>query len=268
MDALWEILAGEAEVHLYFLSRLEKLARRNRPDGRVLLLRDRGGAVRGGVFLGMDRNLAVSRLPVETLSLFVRVVLAEARGIQVAVSPKREIDALAKGLAPRVDPLLHRDQVLYVVRRGMPLGPPAEDLRPAGEKDLSWLAEAGYALAREDLGVPAWALSRPRLRMVAAGRIRKGKTFVIRRGGKPVFKVNLAVGVREGALIEGVFTDPEHRGKGLASRGVAALCGELLREYPLVALHVGAENRPARRAYEKAGLRERERLGLLLYLPW
>ncbi len=268
LDALREILAGEAEVHLYFLSRLEKMSRRNRPGGRVLLLRDRSGAVQGGVFLGRERNLAVSRLPERTLPLFVRTILAEAKGIQVAVSPKREIDALAKGLAPRVDPLLHRDQVLYVVRRGMPLGPPAEDLRPAEERDLSWLAEAGYALAREDLGIPAWALSRPRLRRVAEGRIRKGKTFVIRRGGNPVFKVNLAVRAPEGVLIEGVFTDPEHRGRGLASRGVAALCGNLLREYPLVALHVGAENLPARRAYEKAGLREKERLGLLLYLPW
>ncbi len=268
LEALRAILAGEPEVHLYFLSRLEKELDRGRGGGRILLLRDRAGTVRGGLFLGRDRNLAVSRLPGESLPLFVRTVLSEGKGTQVAVSPKREVDALAGGLAPRLDPLLHRDQVLYVVKRGMPLGPAAEDLVPAGERDLPWLAEAGYALAREDLGVPSWALSRPRLRRVAAGRIRKGKTFVIRREGRPAFKVNLAVRTREGVLIEGVFTDPEHRGRGLASRGVAALCALLLEEHPLVALHVGPQNLPARRAYERAGLREKEKLGLLLYLPW
>ncbi len=268
LGALRAILSGEPEVHLYFLSRLEKRVFGPGRDGTILLLQDGEGKVRGGLFLGKGRNLAVSRLPREALPLLPRVVLAKARGVQVAVSPKEEIDALAAGLASRVEPLLHRVQVLYLVRRGWELGPQAGDLRAADEEDLPWLAEAGFNLAREDLGIPPWALSKTHLRRVAARRLRKGKTFVIRRAGKPVFKVDLAVRAGEGVLVEGVFTDPEFRGRGLASRGVAALCGRILEEYPLAALHVGAENLPARRAYEKAGMRPAGELGLLLYLPW
>ena len=268
LKALRAVLAREPEVHLYFLSRIEREVSRGSPDGAVHLLLDRGGDLRGGLFLGKDRNLAVSRLPREALPLLVKTVLSKGRGIQVAVSPREEIDALASGLAPHVSPLLHRVQSLYSVDRDMEPGAPAEDLAPAVEEDLPWLAEAGFSLAREDLGLPAWTLNKARLRRLALRRIRKKKTFVIRRGGRPVFKINIAVRCPEGALIEGVFTDPGYRKKGLASGGVAALCRKLLEDVPLVALHVGKENLPARRAYERAGMREKGELGLLLYLPW
>jgi len=268
LPALRDILAGDPEVHLYFLSRLDREISRRRRDGEILVLKDGEGRVEGGLFLGREANLAVSSLPPGARPAFFRTVLSRGRGFQVGVSPKPEIDFLVERLSGRATPLLHRTQALYVLDRDGALGREAEDLVPAGREDLPWLAEAGFLLAREDLGIPPGVLNRERLRRVAAHRMKSGRTFVIRRNGRPVFKVNIAVRTREGALVEGVFTDPEYRGQGLASGGVAALCRRLLEEVPMVALHVGTQNLPARKAYERAGFRFAGELGLVLYLPW
>jgi hypothetical protein len=64
-----------------------------------------------------------------------------------------------------------------------------------------------------------------------------------------------------GLVIEGVFTFPEQRGRGRATALVAAC---LRGAAGAVTLHVSAHNRPARAAYERAGMIEAGRCRLLL----
>ena len=64
-----------------------------------------------------------------------------------------------------------------------------------------------------------------------------------------------------GLVLEGVFTFPEYRGAGLASRLVATC---LHRAPATVCLHVGMHNAPARAAYERAGMTLAGRCRLLL----
>ena len=64
-----------------------------------------------------------------------------------------------------------------------------------------------------------------------------------------------------GQILEGVFTFPAVRGRGIAA-GLVAAC--MAAAPDRVALHVGADNKGARRAYERAGMTMVDRCRLLL----
>ena len=65
-----------------------------------------------------------------------------------------------------------------------------------------------------------------------------------------------------GVVVEGVYTFPEVRGRGLASGLVATVAARA--DAPLVCLHVAADNLPAVRAYRSAGMAELGDCHLLL----
>jgi uncharacterized protein len=72
-----------------------------------------------------------------------------------------------------------------------------------------------------------------------------------------VFKAELAVVTKHTAQVQGVWTDPEWRGRGLASTGMAAVVHDSLRRVaPTVSLYVNDFNEPARRVYDRCGFRQ------------
>ena len=71
--------------------------------------------------------------------------------------------------------------------------------------------------------------------------------------GQPVAKVETMVRTSRMAQIGGVYTCPEHRGRGLAGACMSLLCGRLLRDYEACVLNVAAGNEPARRLYYGLG---------------
>jgi uncharacterized protein len=65
--------------------------------------------------------------------------------------------------------------------------------------------------------------------------------------------------------VQGVWVDPEFRGRGLAAPGMAAVV-ELARQItPVVTLYVNAFNAPARSAYERVGFRTIETFATILF---
>jgi predicted GNAT family acetyltransferase len=61
---------------------------------------------------------------------------------------------------------------------------------------------------------------------------------------------------RHTAQIQGVWVAPEWRGRGLASRGMAAVVKDALRRSaPTVSLYVNDYNHAARRVYARCGFR-------------
>jgi predicted GNAT family acetyltransferase len=77
--------------------------------------------------------------------------------------------------------------------------------------------------------------------------------------GRVVFKAELAVITRHTAQVQGVWTAPEWRGRGMATAGIAAVVSDTLRRVaPSVSLYVNDYNVPAKRVYERCGF---ERVG-------
>ena len=154
--------------------------------------------------------------------------------------PAREVRASQPLLATSVPPVVEGDP----------------RVRRVSIAELDILVPACVAMFTEEVGTSPLgndngAAYRARVRdLVLAGR-----AFARIENGRVLFKAELgAVSVRA-CQIQGVWVDPEHRGRGLGTVGTAAVVAEALRSVaPTVSLYVNDYNLPARRAYERVGL--------------
>lgn len=161
------------------------------------------------------------------------------------VGPRALCDQLISGWPA---PLATHDQRLYVLQRSEAA---CEGLRQAVAEDQEDVSAMSLAMEAEDLGRPPRSLEIHEARV--ADRIRDGRVWVVERAGELVFTVNVGTDTVHGAQLGGTYVPPLHRGRGLASRAMAAVAARLLQERPRVTLHVREANAPAVRAYERAG---------------
>ncbi len=137
-------------------------------------------------------------------------------------------------------------------------------LRPARSGDLDALVEAARASLREE-GRPDPFEGDPRgFRSWVQARI--SRALVGDAEGKAAFVGYADVQLPEGWLLQGVYTWPRWRGRGLAAAGVSQLCATAFaRGADHVQLSVVDGNRAANRLYAKLGFRPFAALRTLLY---
>lgn len=253
--ALEVFLASDPVKNLFVIGVLEEHGATGRAGGppiQFVALRA-GGAIDAVAFVGGYGALVVpaagSPAAAEALGRFLR---ATGTVVRRAVGERAAVDALwagAQGGAAR----LFRAQRLYKLTAD-DLGPQVlPELRLANEQDLDALVAASAAMQKEDLGEDPLASDPDGFARRVLWRVRAGRTYLVRRGGKVVFKVDIGTLCRHGAQIEGVWTDPAERGKGVATLGVGQICRTLLARLPRITLHVNEANQAAVRVYEKVG---------------
>ena len=180
---------------------------------------------------------------------------------RIALGPGPSLDAMAQRLSG--PPLVLRDQIYYGCS-------PAEaaflsgrdEARLAGRADRDRLVDAGLDLNHRDLSIRPDRVDRRWMRDAVSARIADGTSLVLGPEGEFHCKLDFGSRGEAGLVIEGVYTFPEARGRGYASALVAAAAAS--GRGPVACLHVNAANAPARRAYERAGLRPEKTLRLLL----
>lgn len=178
--------------------------------------------------------------------------LAMRRGTRMIVGPRAASDHIWKGLG-RVPYLTRFDQRLYVCEE-----PAGGDLLPIERATLADLESVRVMHARmleEDLGVRARDIDEHSHRAQVRKRIALGKSWVVRGDDCLTFSIDVGSFGPRGSQVGGTFVPAQHRGKGVATRAMRALCLELLKEVPFVTLHVNEANLPAVRCYERAGFR-------------
>ena len=180
---------------------------------------------------------------------------------RIAMGPAFVVDAL-RDLCTKA-PLVHRDQIYYLgeARAANRELAATVAVRSAEPMDRARLVQAALQLNEADLHIAPRRVDRPWLRDAIDERIAAGSCFVLGEPGAITCKLDIGSEGEAGRILEGVFTFPEARGRGQASALVAAC---LLDSPGKVGLHVAADNRPARAAYERAGMREVGRCRLLL----
>ena len=84
--------------------------------------------------------------------------------------------------------------------------------------------------------------------------IRSGRSFARIEDGRVIFKAEVGAVTPYACQVQGVWVDPEVRGRGLSAPGMAALVNESLRTIaPTVTLYVNDYNLRARAAYRQVG---------------
>jgi len=170
------------------------------------------------------------------------------------------VDLLAVG-QPRT-PLAHRNQIYYVGGASdAPERLVRDDMRLPDADDRERLARATLALNASDLNIAPSRVDRGWLYRMIDERIDEGTTRVLGPSGALWCKLDYGSDGPGGAVLEGVFTFPDRRGRGLGAELVSTCMAQA--KLP-VSLHVAEHNRPARSAYERAGMHEHGQCRLLL----
>ena len=182
------------------------------------------------------------------------------------VGPRDAVRALHECLVPRRPALEIRDPqpVMVVDHDRLRVLPPAP-LRRSTRADVDRLARAAALMHAEEMGgdsrppdATAW-----RARMMQL--VDRGWSWCWVDGGDVVFKAELSGWTPDVVQVQGVFTAPSHRGRGVATAAMVALCATLLGSVPLVTLYVNDYNAAALRLYRRVGFEQHGSFATVMY---
>lgn len=257
-------LGRDPVLHVYMLALLlrDALGRAQdeywaaRRDGRLaglLYLGVPSGAVLpvGDDVEAMRRLGDVARERLERLPRRFQVV-----GTRAAVGPFIEHFARS-GLVARLD----RAQI-YMSLTPARLRPfeRLPELRPASHQDFDVVFESGARLRAEELEEDPRAADPAAYRRRCEEECRDGYTLVWMTGGGLRFRASVSALTSDAAQISGVYTPPEQRGRGFATRGMSELCMRLFARSRSTCLFVNDFNAPAIAVYRRVGFVE--------HAPW
>jgi predicted GNAT family acetyltransferase len=142
---------------------------------------------------------------------------------------------------------------------------PDPDVRLMRADEIDVLFPASVAMYTEEVGVSPLDGGRGYRHRVAE-LVRNGRAYAKVVDGRVVFKADLAVITPYTAQVQGVWVDPQWRGRGIATAGMAAVVNDTLRRVaPTVSLYVNDYNLPARAAYKHCGFEQVAELATVLF---
>jgi uncharacterized protein len=146
------------------------------------------------------------------------------------------------------------NQPLLVTDADPPIAPDPF-VRLVQPHEVDQLFPAAVAMYTEEVGVsPVLDDSGRGYQRRIAELVRARRAYARFAGDRVIFKAELAIVTRRTAQVQGVWVDPEYRGRGLAAAAMAAVTRDALhRVAPTVSLYVNDYNIPARRAYARCG---------------
>ena len=184
------------------------------------------------------------------------------------VGPADEVLDLWRLLEPAWGPAreVRHDQPLMVADRD-PLVRADPLVRRATAADLDVLVPACIDMFTAEVGVsPVSGGMGAAYRARIAEIVREGRSFVRIDGGVVVFKAEVGAVTSDVCQVQGVWVDPNYRGRGHSESGMAAVT-ILARETiaPTVSLYVNSYNTAARKCYRAVGFREHGTFATVLF---
>jgi predicted GNAT family acetyltransferase len=152
------------------------------------------------------------------------------------------------------------------VRANQPLmvidKPPAAQADPLVRQvrpdEVETLMPACVAMFTEEVGVSPYAGGSERAyRNRVSELVSTGRSFARIEDGRVIFKAEIGSSSRDVCQVQGVWVDPEFRGRGLSVSGMATVVELAARQIaPRVSLYVNDYNVAARAAYRRVGFVE------------
>ncbi|MFD7290739.1 GNAT family N-acetyltransferase [Streptomyces sp. NPDC059863] len=149
-------------------------------------------------------------------------------------------------------------QPLMVTERIPTAVAPDPFVRRIRKTELEVIMPACVAMFTEEVGVSPLAGDGGLLYQArVAELVGAGRSFARIDDGRVIFKAEIGAATTRACQIQGVWVDPEFRGRGLSEAGMAAVVRYALADVaPIVSLYVNDYNTPARAAYRRVGFRE------------
>lgn len=185
---------------------------------------------------------------------------------RMLVGPRHQVVGLHRARPQPPAPREQRDpQPFMVLRRGALTVKAAPQVRLAAPADLDRLTLAAADMHREEMGIDPLAIDPAGWRSRMGTLIKRGWSWVWTEGEQVVFKAELSGWTPEAVQIQGVYTAPEARNRGIATAGLAAVCQAVLAQVPACTLYVNHYNAPARAVYRRLGFEHAGDFATLMY---
>jgi uncharacterized protein len=198
---------------------------------------------------------------------FAAYAVSKGRRCSSIVGPAVEVMALWHELNGRWGPPreIRENQPMMVTSREPEIDGDPLVVRLA-QRDLDALLPASMAMFEEEVGISplgndGGATYRARVRDL----LEMGQVFGRIEDGRVIFKAEIGALTPAACQIQGVWVDPELRGTGLGTRGMASVVRLALEVAPVVSLYVNDFNLAARRCYEKTGFRQSGAFATILF---
>lgn len=212
------------------------------------------GRLRSAVYTGA--NL----IPIETTPQ-ARAAFADnarrlGRRCSSIVGPADEVLDLWRLLAPAWGPAREVRPQQHLMATSAPATQPAHpDLRQLRIDELDLLLPAAIAMFTEEVGVsPVAHGGGPAYRARLAELVRAGRALGVVADGRLVFKAEIGSATSRACQVQGVWVDPQVRGRGLGAAGMAGVVEHARTHIAgLVSLYVNDYNHVAVATYRKVG---------------
>ncbi|MDX3855799.1 GNAT family N-acetyltransferase [Streptomyces sp. AK02-01A] len=176
------------------------------------------------------------------------------------VGPAEATAELWRLLEPSWGPAreVRANQPLMVTERVPAAVAPDPLVRRIRKDELELIMPACVAMFTEEVGISPLSGDGGLLYQArVAELVGAGRSFARIEDGRVVFKAEIGAATSRACQIQGVWVDPEYRGRGLSEAGMAAVVRYALADVaPVVSLYVNDYNTPARAAYRRVGFRE------------
>jgi predicted GNAT family acetyltransferase len=204
-------------------------------------------------------NLVPVQATPDALVAFAERALRQGRRCSSVVGPSAAVTELWGYLSPRWGPAreVRAAQPLMAIE-GAPRVAADTGVRRVLLSEVDILLPACVAMFTEEVGVsPLSGDGGAAYRARVTELVRSGRAFARIDDGKVIFKAEVGAATPQACQVQGVWVRPDHRGRGLAAPGMAAVVN-VARESiaPIVSLYVNDFNAPARAAYLRAGFAE------------
>lgn len=128
-------------------------------------------------------------------------------------------------------------------------------LRPARREDLDLIVPAHAAMAEAESGINPLEKDPEGFRERCLRRIEERRTWVLIEDGKLIFKTEIFADTPEAIYLEGIYVNPEERGKGYGLRCLSQLTRQLLRRTKTICILVNEVNEVGQAFYKRAGFK-------------
>jgi uncharacterized protein len=204
-------------------------------------------------------NLVPAEAGPEAIAAFVDRARRQGRRCASIVGPREMVAPMWEQLEPlwgSARDVRPRQPLMATGSRSpVPADAAVRRVRP---DEIDTVLPACVAMFTEEVGVSPTAVdggAAYRARVVEL--IRAGRSFARIDEGRVVFKAEIGAASPAACQVQGVWVDPELRGRGLSIGGMAAVVEMALHDVaPTVSLYVNDFNTAARAAYRRVGFRD------------
>jgi GNAT superfamily N-acetyltransferase len=223
--------------------------------GSFFAYRNREGSLEGVALIG-EITLLEARAEA-ALAAFARLAQGHPN-IHMVMGEREKIGAFWRhyagaGQAPR----LFCREMLFELRWPVGVRAPVPGLRTATPDDLEAVVAVHAGMALAESGVNPLEVDPEGFRRRCARRVEQGRVWVWADGKRVIFKADVISETSEVIYLEGLYVNPEERGRGNGLRCLSQLSRELLARARSLCLLVNEQNREAQALYRRCNFQLR-----------